>query len=95
MKQLFTVQRLKFRGPDPPVDINQTQASAANPDGSMVQSEVDPMTNRDQELLKEEEQAIADFVVELQSSIHQCSRDLQEYRIMRKSLAPPKPLWPY
>jgi hypothetical protein len=54
LKQLFTVQRLKFRGPDPPVDVNQTQVSA-NPDGSMVQSEIDPMTTRDQELLKEEE----------------------------------------
>jgi len=34
-------------------------------------------------------------VAELQTAIHQCSRDLQEYRLVRKSLAPPKPLWPY
>ena len=94
LKMLFTVQRLKFRGPDPPVNVNQTQATT-NPDGSMVQSEIDPMTPRDQELVKEEEQVIADFVGELHSAIHQCSRDLQEYRLVRKSLAPPKPLWPY
>lgn len=32
---------------------------------------------------------------ELHSAVQQCAKDLMEYRVLRKSLAPPKPLWPY
>ncbi len=38
---------------------------------------------------------IGDFVKELHSAVQQCAKDLMEYRVLRKSLAPPKPLWPY
>ena len=48
MKQLYTVQRLKFRGPDPPLaPVNPVAQTITNPDGSIVQSEIDPMTSRD------------------------------------------------
>lgn len=32
---------------------------------------------------------------ELHLAVQQCAKDLMEYRSLRKSLAPPKPLWPY
>jgi hypothetical protein len=56
MKQLFTVQRLKFRGPDPPIYVAPTPP--ANPDGTQPPSEIDPLSTRDEEGLKDEEKVV-------------------------------------
>ena len=48
-----------------------------------------------QEKLKEEESTIAKFVEDLHDQIEQASKDLQEFRVLKKTFKPPKPLWPY
>ena len=45
--------------------------------------------------MKEEERVILEFSEALHTSIESSSRELQEYRLLRRSAAPPKPLWPY
>ncbi len=38
---------------------------------------------------------IASFVEELHSQIDVASKEVQEYRMIKKTFKPPKPLWPY
>lgn len=106
LKLYFCLHKQKFRGPDPPLQVSVTSTSALGIDSSTVSpnttvieggdpnntSQLDPQTL---EQLREEERLIAEFVDTLRTSVEQASRDLQEYRVLRKTVKPPRPLWPY
>jgi hypothetical protein len=83
----FTIQRLKFKGGDPPM-----QVSASSPEDGSGEALA---SSADQEKVKEEEVGIASFVDGLHSQIELASREVQEYRLVKKTFKPPKPLWPY
>ena len=68
------------------------QVSAGSPEDGSGESLA---SSGDQEKVKEEEAGIASFVDGLHSQIELASREVQEYRLVKKTFKAPKPLWPY
>ena len=66
--------------------------SAGIPDDGLAESLT---SSTEQDKLKEEEAGISIFVEGLRSQIEAASKDVQEYRMIKKTFKPPKPLWPY
>lgn len=97
-KSLYNIQKLKFRGPDPPVTVTAQTGASTEPPVDGQASAVDPEVELQLEQVKEEERVIQTFSDELKTIVEQQSKDIQEFRILRKTKllkAPLKPLWPY
>ena len=83
---LLTVQRLKFK---PSFDRPATPPAGEPP------AEPDAAYEASLETQRGEDASIGDFAQSLREAIEQTGRDLQEYRALRRSAKPGRPLWPY